>query len=298
MGTHYIFGDLHHGHKKVSDYLLNEANKTSRKLRVSSTGDWLLYSAVPNGPEDLANHPAIDAYFKGDMKKFKQVEKSWFRKVARDTAKHKDYMRRLKGHASITSIEGNSDENLGKEVEKTTGHSFDEFFGGKNSALEQIKNDIQIRKDGNTTFVYVPHDRRINAQHQEKEYDAIKEEMNKNKLYQRLAKKIKGMKTEHIVVLMHESPRPENWYEGLKVDKRLPTPLRAHYDTLLEKIAEHNPKKDIDVFHGHLHEPDQDYQLQLGDKEINIHNMDIDTVIKFDTDNGKIEKVKTGEKKK
>jgi hypothetical protein len=193
MAKHYIFSDTHHGSDKVVDYLKGKAKKEG-KITVSSTGDFATYAANDNAPSHL-NHPWSDAYKKGDKAGMKKYEKAWLnKKVIPYTKQSGEKLQELKPFledGSINAIYGNSDYIVGKMTDKAGGGEMRDLLGGKKSAVRHI-NHIQVKKQGKTTFVYVPHNADLLSKYKDKGYLDIKGSLSKDKNYQDELKRIAG----------------------------------------------------------------------------------------------------------
>jgi hypothetical protein len=289
MSKHFIFADTHHGSEKVVDYLKKKAGKG--KIAVSSTGDFFCYAANERAPMHL-KHVWNKAYKSGDKEAMKKHEPDWVRKVvAPGTRKSGENLQELKGHIQggrVHAIMGNSDYAVGRITEKRVGAGLREMLGGSDSAVNHI-DEIQVRKDGNTTFVYLPHDIRLLSKYKDNNYTTVKARLHKDKHYQdrleTVADKIGKYNTKNVVVLMHEAPKPERWYgQGTpKSKQRLPAPLKAHYNSVLDQIVQTSPGKHVQVFHGHLHESEKKrYQY----KGVKTRLLDIGDVVAYDTEKG------------
>jgi len=291
MGTkHYIFGDTHHGSGEVVKYLRKKAKKQG-KLSVSSTGDFFNYAANKRSPKQL-KHPWVDAYKKGDKKAMKKHTPDWVRtKVIPYTRRSGRQFQELKPHlkgGKINTIMGNSDYAVERVAGKHGAANIQETLGGKKSAVSHTQS-IQVKKDGKTTFVYLPHDAALLSRYQNLNYGEAKTRLEKDSAYR---DKLKGVKdrigrygSKNIVVLMHEAPKPERWYGkgSKKAKKRLPDPLKAHYDSVLEQIVKGKDDKNIHIFHGHLHESDRKRYKYKG---VKTRLLDIGDIISYDTKKG------------
>lgn len=289
MSKHFIFADTHHGSGKVVGYLKKKAGKG--KIRASSTGDFFCYAANDTAPASL-NHPWNNAYKSKDKAGMKKHEPDWVKKVvAPNTRKSGEQLKELKGHlegGKVQAIMGNSDYAVDGIAHKNAGSGLKEMLGGKDSGVNHIS-EIQVRKDGKTTFVYLPHDIRLLSKYKNQDYLGTKAKIEKNKTYkeklERMGDKIGKYNSNNVVVLMHEAPKPERWYgEGTSKSKqRLPGPLKAHYDSVLDEIVQRNPGKNVQIFHGHLHESEKKrYQY----KGVKTRLLDIGDVVAYDTEKG------------
>jgi hypothetical protein len=302
MGKHFIFPDTHHLATNVVNHLEKKAKKEGGKVAVSSTGDFCVYKANASGPDSLS-HPFLDAYKNGDKEGMKKHETAWGVKVAEDTPKNGAELQRLKPYlkgGKVSAVIGNSDVGVAGIMKKASGKSLKELLGGSKSAVQQ-KPGVKVKTQDNTAFVYMSHDAGLASRFKDKDYATVKAALAADSSYQAKLKGITGKVTgsDNVVVMMHESPKPEKWYSGAKVKQRLPDPLRAHYDSVLEHIAKANPDKKIDVFHGHLHEETADYKWKTNTSNlsnVNVHNLNIDAVVEYDTITGKHKIEKAGKK--
>lgn len=294
MSKHYIFSDTHHGSDKVVGFLKKQAH--GEKISVSSTGDFAVYQANARGPKTLV-HPFTDAYRKEDKDAMKKAEPGWIRKVVvPGTVKSGKKLQELKPilrGGRVNAIMGNSDYGVGGTTKKYSGSGTRELLGGEKSAVNHVS-DVQIRREGKTTFVYMPHDERIASRYKKSDYGSTREALQKDKGYQdrleRIANRVNKYNSDNIVVMMHEAPAPERWYGkgSAKSKSRLPDGLKAHYNAVLETILEKNSDKKVDIFHGHLHEAKKkEYEYKVGGQNVQAHLLDIGDVVAYDTDSGK-----------
>lgn len=299
MGKHYILSDLHHGSYAAAKYLDKKAAKEG-KLHVSSTGDQAVYAANDRAPPEL-NHLWVKAYKKGDKAGMQKYEADWIKsKVIPYTKSSGRTLQTLKPHlegGKIDAIYGNSDYAVGGMTKKAGGGDIKDLLGGKQSAVRQTPY-IRVKKQDNTTFVYLPHDPHLLSKYQNKDYKDVKARLSTDKNYQERLKRMQGQisrnNSKNIVVLMHESPSPERWYgKGTKKSKsRLPDALKAHYDSVLEQIAQNKTKgAKGTIFHGHLHESNKKHYTYNG---FDTNLLDIGDIVDYDTVKGayKIEHVK------
>lgn len=295
MATHYIFSDTHHGSHRVVEHLKKEA--AGKKISVSSTGDFFVYAANDSAPKEV-DHPWVEAYKKGDKEGMKKHEANWVKKVEKQTKESTKEFQEL-GHilkgGRINGILGNSDYAIGDKVKKYSGVNMKEMLGGAGSTLKTITN-IDVKREDNTTFVYVPHSPELISKYHGKSYKEIKDLLSRNVSYKKLADKVNKYHTDNVVVLMHESPKPEKWYDAAKAKQRLPDALRAHYDTIVGTLAKSKGKKqhkrNITVFHGHLHEPTADYNYNTNTAnygKVKVQLLNIDDVVRYNTVKGTYE---------
>jgi len=290
MGKHFIFADTHHGSEKVVGYLKKQAGKNG-KLNVSSTGDFFCYAANNTAPKHL-NHAWNKFYKKKDKAGMKKQESDWVKKVvAPNTRKSGEDLQELKPHLKggrVNAIMGNSDYIVGGITEKRDGAGLREMLGGADSAVNHVS-EIQVRKQDNTTFVYLPHDARLLSRYQGQDAATVKAKLYKDRAYKdrlkRAAYKVDKNNSDNIVILMHEAPKPERWYgkDTPKSKQRLPGPLKAHYDSVLEEVLERNKGKNVHLFHGHLHESTKKRYQHKG---VKTRLLDIGDVVAYDAVKG------------
>lgn len=282
----YIFGDLHHGAYGVTNYLANKG-RSEGQIEVKHTGDWWVNESNASAPAYI-KHPYNVAFKKGDKKGMEKHQESWFRDIAmpytRKSGKKLQELRPFLKGGKIRSIYGNSDFIVNDYATKYGGSDVKEALGGKDSVVEHIS-DVQLEKSGKTTFLYMPHDLNMLSQHKGKQYKQIRADLAANKEYQTMLDNIEKQVNEHgtgqVVVMMHEAPAPERWYDKKKAEQRLPAQLKAHYDSVLERIAKTGKKTTI--FHGHLHEgTKKDYQY----KGMKTRLLDIGDIVNYDADTG------------
>ncbi|MFH1276363.1 MAG: hypothetical protein ABIH82_04595 [Candidatus Woesearchaeota archaeon] len=312
MGTHYIVADLHDGAHNLVDTVKKKAAHEG-KIHLSSTGDFAVYRAT-----DACN-PKYDCrwmslYRKGkkmtpeEEKEFKDpaLEKAWAKQSGEQTASDvgevlKDIRQHLVG-GKIKAIYGNSDYGVAGKIEKASGKKLSDILGGSESAVDH-RAGIKVDQQDNTAFVYLPHELSYMSRFKDKKYEEIKAALKEDKAYQAQLQNIsKGIgDKKNIAVLMHESLKPEKWYAGDKktIEGRLPTPLRAHYDSILEHIAGEFKDRKIDVFNGHLHVPNERFTAStqtLSLPNVTINQLDIHDLVKYDTTTGehKVESMKGG----
>src|SRR3989344_5067964 len=294
MSKHYIFSDTHHGSDNVVRFLKKEAH--GEKISVSSTGDFPVYEARAGGPRAL-RHPYTDAYRKDDKDALKKHEAGWIKKVVvPKTAQSGKKLQELKPYLEggrVNAIMGNSDYGVGGMARKYSGSGTRELLGGEKSAVKHIS-DVRVRREGNTTFVYMPHHERIASKYKKSDYASAREALQKDKGYQDqlegIAAKVNKYNSDNIVVMMHEAPAPDRWYGkgSAKSKSRLPDGLKAHYNSVLEAILAKNSGKKVDIFHGHLHEAKKkEYEYKVGGQNVQTHLLDIGDVVAYDTDSGK-----------
>ena len=286
MSKHYIFGDTHHGSNGVVEYLKKKGGND--QISASSTGDFYCYDANPAAPKRL-NHPWTEAYKKGDKNGMEKHEGSWCKDIVipyttRSGKKFQELKPHLKG-GKINAILGNSDIAIRDNITKYGGSDIQQTLGGSESAVNHISG-IELRNEGKTTFVYMPHNAELLSQYKGKTYNPVKRALKDNPEYQKMlesiAKQIDEHGSDNVVVLVHEAPAPERWYKDkAKVESRLPSPLKAHYDSVLETIAKTGKKTKI--FHGHLHE---DNKKKYQYKGMETRLLDIGDIVTYDTETG------------
>lgn len=292
MGKHYIFSDTHHTAEAVGRHLI-KVGKRYGQISATSTGDWFAYAANDEAPKSL-EHGWTDAYKTGDKAGMKKHEKSWAKKVvspmtSRSGAAFQSVKPYLEG-GRVNAIYGNSDFAVFNGIKKYDPRGVEATLGGPKSGVRHI-NTIRVKKEGDTTFVYVPHNPVIASTYQGMSYGAAKTRLQKEAGYRdrmrRVAQRVGQYNSPNVVVLMHEAPAPERWYrDPAKIKNRLPPQLKAHYDSVLETIVDNTntPKKNIRIFHGHLHEGSKkNYQY----KGIKTRLLNIGDVVSYDTVTGK-----------
>jgi hypothetical protein len=290
MGKHYIFSDTHHGAASVVKFLKSRAQKEG-KVSASSTGDFFNYAANDRAPATL-NHAWSEAYKAGDKAGMKKHAKSWTRKVVgpqttNSGAQFQQLKPILKG-GKINAIYGNSDFAVYGVTKPYDPRPIETLLGGQRSAVRHIS-DIKVRKEGKTTFVYVPHDPNVASYYKGMSYGTVKTRLEKDPGYankmQHLKRRLTTYNGQKIVMMVHEAPAPERWYgQGTeKTKNRLPAALKAHYDSVLEQVVGTAGAKNVTIFHGHLHENSKkDYRY----KGVRTRLLDIGDVVKYDTDKG------------
>lgn len=287
MGYHYIISDTHHGPEKIINYFKNVAEKDG-PAQVSGTGDFSNYLANPNGPKKL-DHEFLKAYRKGDKEGMKKVEADFTKTCYENTAKSGKKWVEIAPYIAggkINSIWGNTDPMYDGRFKKFVGKSMNDALGGKKSPINFISSPT-VKQYDNTAFLYVPHAFSLLSKYKDKKYKEIKDALKDDPMYQSLADQVKNSK--NINIIMHESPAPEKWYKGKKVQDRLPDPLRAHYDLIVENVANAAKNSKITAFHGHLHENTKQYNYQTNTANLNkvrVQLLNIDDVVKYDTHRG------------
>ena len=293
-----IFADSHHGSKKIAKVIEREGKASESrgegKLDVYSSGDFWNNASNKSAPSDL-KHAGNDAYAKGDKKAMGKHEKGWIEdKVLPFTRQSGEDFKKIKPYVTggkVKGIMGNSDYIVNKIAPRYGGKSIRQILGGERSAVD-ISTDLGVNQSGDTTFVKVPHDIGIASKYKDDDYDTVKGKLEQDSKYQsklsKLEDRVKKGEGKNVVVLVHEALSPERWYgKGTKKTKgRLPAALKAHYDLVLDRVTKAAEGKNINIFHGHLHEQNKKKYKYKG---IDTMLLDIDDVVKYDSETGKYE---------